>query len=512
MNLLDRAIAYIAPETAAKRARARFAFEQISNFRREASQRFGYDAARSSRRHGGWFAPATDANAETGPSIAALRNTARELARNNPFARRAIAELVGAQIGTGIMPRADTGNETLNRQINEAWKRWVEDCDPSGEVDFYGIQNIVARAVPESGEVLVRYRTRRLQDGLRIPLQLQVLEADFLDTNKSETPADVQAGRRIINGIEFDEIDRRLAYWLFDSHPGASKTFYARGGPMSKRIPRLDSKGMLNVAHLYLKERPGQVRGASWFATTADTLRDLDSFDEAVWMRKRMEACIGLIVTSPEGDGVKLGADDSTFGAEELAPGMVFKGREGQTIEAFDPKAGPGEDGYRKSAMQRVSAGLGPMREQLTGDFADLTYSAYRGGQISFNNIVEVYRWVCFIPQFLRPTYRRFIDTAFLAGEISEINYGVRWTAPKARTVDPVKDAEAAKVRVRCGFDSWDEVVAEHGNDPDEQLDLIVARNKKIDSAGVILDCDPRKATDNGSKPDKGATDGSTTA
>ncbi len=68
----------------------------------------------------------------------------------------------------------------------------------------------------EAGEVLVRRRLRRASDGLPVPLQLQVLEADFLDATKSNN---VGAGR-IVQGIEFDPVGKRRAYWLHPEHPG----------------------------------------------------------------------------------------------------------------------------------------------------------------------------------------------------------------------------------------------------------------------------------------------------
>jgi capsid protein len=50
----------------------------------------------------------------------------------------------------------------------------VKEIDADGQLDFYGLQNLVARAFFESGEVLVRRRVRRVGDGLQIPLQHQL--------------------------------------------------------------------------------------------------------------------------------------------------------------------------------------------------------------------------------------------------------------------------------------------------------------------------------------------------
>ncbi|WP_163070242.1 phage portal protein, partial [Acinetobacter nosocomialis] len=70
----------------------------------------------------------------------------------------------------------------------------------------------------EAGECLVRRRKRFSSDGLPVPMQLQVLEADFLDEARSGK----NGKNEIIQGVEFDPVGRRVAYWLFDEHPGSA--------------------------------------------------------------------------------------------------------------------------------------------------------------------------------------------------------------------------------------------------------------------------------------------------
>ena len=98
MNALDKVIGYFSPERAYRRARFRAATEV-----------FAYDGAKSGRRTDGWMAAGGDANTEVGASLISLRNRSRDLLRNNPYASKAIAELVGNTVGTGIVPQAKTG-------------------------------------------------------------------------------------------------------------------------------------------------------------------------------------------------------------------------------------------------------------------------------------------------------------------------------------------------------------------------------------------------------------------
>jgi len=69
---------------------------------------------------------------------------------------------------------------------------------------------------PRVGECIVRFRQRRPGDGIDVPFQLQVLEPDYLDHNKTLS---LDTGT-IIEGVQFDKIGRRVAYWMFGNHPG----------------------------------------------------------------------------------------------------------------------------------------------------------------------------------------------------------------------------------------------------------------------------------------------------
>src|SRR3546814_10589511 len=90
-----------------------------------------------------------------------------------------------------------------------------------GTLDFYGLQAQVARCMVIGGEAFVRFRLRRKTDGLTVPLQLQVLEGDYVPFDKNE---DLGGGAYIEQGIEFDRIGRRVGYWMFRQHPGDRKS------------------------------------------------------------------------------------------------------------------------------------------------------------------------------------------------------------------------------------------------------------------------------------------------
>ena len=205
MNALDKVIGYFSPEQAYRRAR--FAPRRDVRVRgREIGPAYGRMDCGGRRRQYG----------NRRLAYGALRNRSRDLLRNNPYASKAIAELVGNTVGTGIVPQAKTGNPALDKIIDGEWPYFAENCDPGGQLDFYGMQALVVRTTAESGDGIIRFRSRLQKDNFRVPLQLQVMEGDYLDISRTMP---VATGH-IVQGVQFNLFGQREYYWLYNCHPG----------------------------------------------------------------------------------------------------------------------------------------------------------------------------------------------------------------------------------------------------------------------------------------------------
>src|SRR5690349_15711060 len=106
---IDRAVGYLSPQRGLKRIRARVAADLLMRH---------YEAASTGRRTQGWRKSSGDANAVIGPSLARLRDNARDLVRNNPHASRAVSTITNQTIGWGI-----EASSTDQRAL-EAWRNW----------------------------------------------------------------------------------------------------------------------------------------------------------------------------------------------------------------------------------------------------------------------------------------------------------------------------------------------------------------------------------------------------
>ena len=119
----------------------------------------GFEAGRANRRLKGFQPSRAQLNtliATAGPVITAR---ARWLVRNNGYAANAIESWAGNVVGAGIKPSSLIADASLKPRVQKLWLDWTDES---------------ARC---SGEVFFRFRPRRPQDGLNVPLQLQMLES-----------------------------------------------------------------------------------------------------------------------------------------------------------------------------------------------------------------------------------------------------------------------------------------------------------------------------------------------
>ena len=122
-------------------------------------------------------------------------------------------------LGDGIKPSSLIDDPALRERVQRLWLGWTDEADADGLTDFYGQQTMVAREMFVAGECFVLLRPRRAEDGLLVPIQLQLPQSEMLPFEKTETAAN---GNRIRCGIAFDAIGRRVAYHFRRRHPGDS--------------------------------------------------------------------------------------------------------------------------------------------------------------------------------------------------------------------------------------------------------------------------------------------------
>lgn len=464
-NRFERALEVLLPGLALRRTIQRMGIEEAR----------GYDAAKQGRRTAGWVAGGGSANEEIGRGLARVRNRARDTVRNNEYAKRAVGVYSANVVSYGITLTPE------NRGEQADWKAWTDglDCDAAADDNFNGLLRLAVEERFSSGEVLIRRRWRRLDDGLRIPMQLQLLEPDHLDESRHGPVGN--AGNVCILGKEYDQLGRCVAYWLFPEHPGEVASFRARSFE-SRRVPAAD------VIHYFRKPRPSAVRGISELAVSLMRYRDLAEWQDAELVRKKMEACVVAIISSDQPDK-KLGmAGDG--GAEKMRPGMLARIGAADAVTFNNPIPSSGGGEFTRHQLHALAVGSGITYAQLTGDMSQANFASNRMGLIEFRQMIEQEQWLQLVPKVLQPIRRWYQEAAVVAGRPVGDVTADKVSMPRKHQVDPLKDTLTYKEAIRGGGRTLTDVLREDGITLDEYIRERSAELQALEAAGIVVDTD----------------------
>ena len=454
----------------------------------EVRPRATLEGARSVRRLSSWRPAVASINNQVLTGGETLRARARETVLQNPYADAAAEAFVGNLVGAGIKPSIDPKARQVREAVRPFWNRWTDQADADGLTDFYGLQATVARALFEAGECLIRFRPRRAEDGLEVPLQLQLLESEMLPYELNQQAPN---GNWIKAGIEFDAIGRRVAYWFLRRHPGEAlvdaQSFNAE---LYSRVPAAQ------VLHIYKPLRPGQIRGLTFLKSSLVRLYLLDQFDDATLERMKVSTLFAGFVMQDAGEDASIEGDEAPdadgVAPLTLEPATLQSMLPGEKVEFSDPpEAGTTYEPFQYRNLSAIAAGVGQAYSEVTGDQTKANFASQRTGLIALRRRYEQLQWSTLIFQFCRPVWAEWLRAGALAGQPSfrqAASVPVKWIPPAWPWVDPLKDTQAKKMQVDSLFVARSDVIEEMGFDAeevDERIAADKAREKRLGIAPV---------------------------
>lgn len=488
-NIIDRVYEYFSPNVAAKRLTARV---QLDHFKNNVEQR-RFEAASNGRRTSGWKTPSTDVNASFYGLLQKLRDRSRDLTRNNAHASRAIQVISTNTVGKGIRGEPIGRNKTQQAKISQAWDDWAGSlkCDVDKKSTFYGLQNLGVRSLAESGGFIIRKRRRKLSDKRSLPLQIQVLEPDFIDLTKNGT----NGSNKIIQGIEFNSIGEPVAYYLFKEHPGNVSHY------RSYKSERVSAK---DIIYVYRLDRIGQIHGVPWGVSIFTRLKDFDGYEDAHLMRQKIAACFtGFIYDSNSGSGNygATGLDKNKNSNVELVdtlePGTIEILPPGKEIKLSSPPGVQNYGEYASSMLHSIASGYDIPYEAMTGDYSQVNYSSSRMTWLQFGRDLDTWQEHILVPQLCDVVFEWFLEALSLTG-VNTDGVKMKWIMPRRDLIDPTKEIPAKIKAIRGGLTSHRRALREMGLNPDEIYDEIQHDNDLLDQKGIVVDSDPRKVTAGG--------------
>ncbi len=465
-TVLDRLVGWVSPRAGLQRFNAR---QMLTRAYAAALPGDGWRPKRAG----------ASANAEHAASASILRAKSRSLIENVDYIAAGMSARVAHIVGTGIVP---TWRGRDGEALDRLWKRWVKVADADGVRDLYGIQAAAVRAMDADGEVMIRIRARLPSDGLPVPMQLQLIEVDRLDTSKSAA----SGSNTIIQGIEYDPLGRVVAYHIWNQHPGDIGPLRARGMQSTRVVAE-------EIIHLFNPGRPGQGRGFPRLSPVINRARDLQLLEDAELARKNLEGRLSVLAS---GDIAGM-ADGGQFGTPgdgkapagslgELASGGITQIPAGMNLTVVEPKAAPGFVDYCKYNIHLVCSGAGFTYEQATGDMSEVNFSSARVRMLDFRREIEQMQWLTVVPMLCDRICQEFVAYAYLAGLLpARLDWTVEHTTPKWDYINPSQDIRADLDEIAGGLSSFSEKLRRRGYDPKVVFDELESDIKDLQSRGI---------------------------
>jgi len=458
LNVVDKVIGYFSPGKALNRMQDRHAFNSaVAN--QDTIER-AYEAARIDRLNKSWKSYNRSADLELYSDADTIRARARDLVRNNAYARGIIRAKVRNIVGAGIKPQSRVKdsdgeqNETFNELIEEVWDRFQRKVDITGRQSFYEMQQTIISEVAEAGEILVQFV--EVNDPARqIPFALELIDIDRLSND--ELQINQATGNEIRRGVEIDANGKTVAYWLYPYHPNDIHTTHV----MAERRPAE------NFIHLFRPNRVGQTRGVSDFAPIVMWLKNLDKYMDNELKSSTVASCFSVAIKTIGagsdggimGPSTDDGTDENSNPFEYLEPALVARLFPGEEIQTIDPGRHQSEAIAWLTLMQRaMGVGTGLSYERLTRDYSQTNYSSNRASDLEDRREFRMeQQWL--IDHFCIPVWERFVSLA-VANELEGMPESFefianfhKWTAhewqpPGWEWVDPLKEVTATVMAV----------------------------------------------------------------
>ena len=505
----------------------------------ETPQRRGKTASASGYRyHGasqtlnsliGWVTGGGSAEDDIDLQGSRLRIRARDLYTGGGLGRGAPATLVTNVVGWGIRPKPkiDTTILNISDEAAEEWQAtalrefnlWAKSqmCDASRQNTFWELQELAFRSMLMSGDVFALFVEKPNKRNPYL-LTLRLIEADRVSTPESQGDSEAQNtdnGGRIVDGVEIDKNGEVLRYHIATYHPLADET------PEEVTWEAVDAfgkeTGMPNVLHLMTVERPEQHRGIPFVSGMIEQVKQLDRYMNAELAASIVAAMLTVFITTDNTDddgydSVNDGISDDEKVTDdpmkiELGNGNVYELPPGKKVAHIGENRAPTAfDNYVSRVITMIGSSMEIPYEVLMHRY-DSNYTASRSAILDFWKVVRRYRQQ-FIQRFNQPVYEAWLAEAVALGRIDAPGFfddplireawcGCQWIGTSQGHVQPVQEANAAKIRMELGITTgeqeameyngtnWLENIATRGREEQARQDAMPKQEVQMNNAGT---------------------------
>lgn len=404
-----------------------------------------WDAARSDRLNTAHWGRVTGStlNSDLQDRLETLRTRCEFEASNNPFVEGVIATHACDVCGRrGPTLQIESDSEEYNEALERLWRNWWG--DPEGDDErrlarpdvngtLYGVEFIqqAIRYLWLSGEFLWQIT---IDAEAKTPLRTRLRAID-----PRRLAVAWGGGTDVLMGVQRTKTGKPVAYYVDTSSDGS-------GSPIGAAIAPIPATSIL---HGFIKLEADQVRGVPWLASCLQTIADVRDFDAQVLDAARMAADFAVFLTTTHPDAPFTQVNETTE-FERRTIRTAPPGYQATPIQPTQPSTQYKD--YRAERLRELGRPVSMPLMMVLLDSSRHNYSSARfDGQLyqRQTSVVQGHleRWA------LNPLLAAITTEARVARLLPAAPARLRylWTWPVPPHVDPLKEANAATVRLQNG-------------------------------------------------------------
>lgn len=437
-----------------------------------------------------WQPGVRDPDGDDTYELTAQRGYSRDLYRTSPAAGSGIDQLVSYRVGTGLkcQPRILEQWLGMNSEQAEEWQELQKDrfnmwagstwASVEGDQNFYELQELIARSQVLSGDVFT-ILTQKERPGWPFKLALQVIEADrvYNENNGANTAEMFEGIKRAADG----EI---ISIFVANHHPGGLIPGVA--GQKWQEIPIYSTSGRRNILHRKKMVRPGQSRALPALTRIIGSVKQLDRYTNAEIEAAVNSAALAVFAQMDADSFRDLFNDEEQrqYLAANLSArnqvntwqsGRILNTFPGETITSPTPgRPNPNFDNFVQPFFTFLGMGLNLPPEVMTGLFKS-SYTAARAAgqqlwQMIYGDRAHDVTHTC------QPVYETWLADGVADGWIQAPGFfadpfvryawsAAEWAGSGPASLNPLQEAEAAKLRATFLTSESEETLAYDGGD-----------------------------------------------
>lgn len=266
----------------------------------------------------------------------------------------------------------------------------------------------------------------------------------------------------------------------------------------------------MRVIHLHDKERAGQTRGKPQLASVMRQFKVLGDYTNAELKAAVVNAMVAIVTKSSMGqeqlvellssnpDALKSyqeGLAQRGRASVDFNAGMILPLALGEDFASFTP-ARPVDsfEPFTLALFRHIAAGLNIPYELLLKDFSKTNYSSARAALLEAWRFFRGRRkWI--IANWCQPIFELWLEEEVMEGRIEAPGFyenrafycRTKWIGDGRGWVDPLKEAQAADMRLKTGLTTLEDECAEQGQDWEEVLQQRAREIKRAKELGITF-------------------------